>query len=71
MCLDLGGLSKAQKLSRERGDPARSSLRASSPSWEYREKETHERHAREDAKASGGGFAARFSRPNMRACLTC
>ena len=50
---------QSAKNKRERGDPARSSLRASSPSGEYREKQTHERHAREDAKARGGGFAAR------------
>ena len=50
---------QSAKNKRERGDPARSSLQASSPFGEYREKQTHERHAREDAKASGGGFAAR------------
>ena len=59
------------------------SLRASSPFEGYREKYTRERHARGDATAGGGeepapcGFAARslarsraarFARPNKRAC---
>ena len=40
----------------------RTSLRARSPFEEYREKQTHQRHARGDAKAEGGGVALRLPR---------
>ena len=38
MCLDVGRSEQSAKNKRKRGDPARSSLRASSPFGEYREK---------------------------------